>query len=212
VNGLDLLGVAPVIPVVVIPDADCAVPLARALAAGGVPIVEVTLRTAAGVEAIRRIAAEAPEVLVGAGTVTTPALARQAARAGASFLITPGVTSSVIGAAEDTGLPVLPGCATVSEAMRLLERGYTELKFFPAEAAGGVAYLRAIAGPLPDLRFCPTGGISPRIAGDYLALSNVGCVGGTWLAPKHILASGNFAAVEAAARAATVLRTLRPAA
>ena len=211
-SSFDLLGVAPVIPVVVIPEVEAAVPLARALRAGGIPIVEVTLRTAAAVEAIHRIASEVPEVLVGAGTVTTPALAREAANAGASFLITPGVTSSVLGAAEDTGLPVLPGCATVSEAMRLLERGYTELKFFPAEAAGGVPYLRAIAGPLPDLRFCPTGGITPRIAGDYLALPNVGCVGGTWLASKQTLAAGDFAAVEAAARAATVLRTLRPAA
>jgi 2-dehydro-3-deoxyphosphogluconate aldolase / (4S)-4-hydroxy-2-oxoglutarate aldolase len=209
---VSILDIAPVIPVVVIPDVAGAVPLANALSRGGIPIVEVTLRTPAALEAIRRISAEVPEILVGAGTVTTPALAREAEQAGASFLITPGVTAAVLGAAEDTGLPVLPGCATVSEAMRLLERGYTELKFFPAEAAGGVPYLRAIAGPLPDLRFCPTGGITPRVAGDYLALPNVGCVGGTWLVPRHSLALGDFAAIEAHARAATVLRTLRPAA
>jgi 2-dehydro-3-deoxyphosphogluconate aldolase / (4S)-4-hydroxy-2-oxoglutarate aldolase len=196
-----LLDVSPVIPVVVIADADRAVPLARALAAGGVPIIEVTLRTPAALDAIRRIAAEVPGILVGAGTITTPDSAAAAAAAGAAFLVTPGVTAAVLAAAEQTALPLLPGAATVSEAMQLAERGYTELKFFPAEAAGGVPYLNSIAGPLPGLRFCPTGGITAASAPDYLALPNVGCVGGSWLT-----ASSDPASIEAAARAATALR------
>ncbi len=204
---MNLLAVSPVIPVVVLDDAAQAVPLTRALAAGGVGIVEITLRTPAALEAVRRIAAEVPETLVGAGTVTTPALAREAADAGARFLVTPGTTDAVLAAAEDTGLPVLPGAATVSEAMRLAERGYAALKFFPAEAAGGVAYLRSIAGPLPSLAFCPTGGITPATAPDYLALPNVGCVGGSWLTPPAALAAGDYVTVESAARAS---RTLRP--
>jgi 2-dehydro-3-deoxyphosphogluconate aldolase / (4S)-4-hydroxy-2-oxoglutarate aldolase len=206
---MNLLTVSPVVPVVVVDDAEHAVPLAAALAAGGVCIVEVTLRTPAALESIRRIAAEVPDTLVGAGTVTTPALARDAAAAGARFLVTPGTTEAVLAACEDTGLPLLPGAATVSEAMRLAERGYTALKFFPAEAAGGAAYLRSIAGPLPGLMFCPTGGITPATAPDYLALPNVGCVGGSWLTPAAALATGDTAAITAAARAA---RTLRPAA
>jgi len=204
---MNLLAVSPVIPVVVLDDAAQAVPLTRALAAGGVGIVEITLRTPAALEAVRRIAAEVPETLVGAGTVTTPALAREAADAGARFLVTPGTTDAVLAAAEDTGLPVLPGAATVSEAMRLAERGYAALKFFPAEAAGGVAYLRSIAGPLPSLAFCPTGGITPATAPDYLALPNVGCVGGSWLTPPAALAAGDYVTVESAARATHTLRS-----
>jgi 2-dehydro-3-deoxyphosphogluconate aldolase/(4S)-4-hydroxy-2-oxoglutarate aldolase len=203
---VNLLTVSPVIPVVVVVDADHAVPLARALAAGGVRIVEITLRTPAALEAIRRTAAEVPDILVGAGTVTTPEHARQAAAAGARFLVTPGSTDAVLAAAEDTGLPLLPGAATVSEAMRLAERGYTALKFFPAEAAGGVPYLRSIAGPLPDLAFCPTGGITPATAPAYLALPNVGCVGGSWLTPPAALAAGDYTIVETAARAVAALR------
>lgn len=207
-----LLDVAPVIPVVVLDHAADAVPLARALAAGGVPIIEVTLRTPAAVEGIRRIAAEVPGTLVGAGTVTSPKLAWQAHKAGAAFLVTPGATAVVLDAVEDTGLPVLPGAATVSEAMVLAERGYTELKFFPAEAAGGVPYLRAIAGPLPGLRFCPTGGITQRTAPEYLCLPNVGCVGGSWLASPTALATKEWDTIEAAARATTALRAMRSAA
>ena len=203
---MNLLAVSPVVPVVVVADAEYAVPLARALVAGGVRIVEITLRTPAALEAIRRIAAEVPDILVGAGTVTAPEHARQAAAAGARFLVTPGSTDAVLAAAQDTGLPLLPGAATVSEAMRLAERGYTALKFFPADAAGGVPYLRSIAGPLPDLAFCPTGGITPATAPDYLALPNVGCVGGSWLTPPAALAAGDYVTVESAARAATALR------
>ncbi|MDQ2585730.1 bifunctional 4-hydroxy-2-oxoglutarate aldolase/2-dehydro-3-deoxy-phosphogluconate aldolase [Saccharothrix yanglingensis] len=201
----DLLALSPVIPVVVVDDAAHAVPLARALLRGGIGVIELTLRTPAALDAIERVAAEVPEIVIGAGTVTTPEHAEQAAKAGAAFLVTPGSTDAVLDAAEDTGLPFLPGAATVSEAMRLAERGLTALKFFPAEAAGGVDYLKSIGGPLPGLRFCPTGGITPESAPRYLALPNVGCVGGSWLAPKDALVAGDYARVEALARAATTL-------
>ena len=201
----DLLALSPVIPVVVVDDAEHAVPLAEALLRGGVRVIELTLRTPAALAAIERVAAEVPGIVIGAGTVTAPEHAEQAAKAGAAFLVTPGSTDRVLDAAEDTGLPFLPGAATVTEAMRLAERGLTSLKFFPAEAAGGVAYLKAIGGPLPGLRFCPTGGITPATAPDYLALPNVGCVGGTWLTPKDALASGDWARVEELARAASAL-------
>ncbi|MFD1149107.1 bifunctional 4-hydroxy-2-oxoglutarate aldolase/2-dehydro-3-deoxy-phosphogluconate aldolase [Saccharothrix hoggarensis] len=201
----DLLALSPVIPVVVVDDASHAVPLAEALLRGGVRVIELTLRTPAALAAIERVAAEVPGIVIGAGTVTTPEHAEQAAKAGAAFLVTPGSTDRVLDAAEDTGLPFLPGAATVSEAMRLAERGLTSLKFFPAEAAGGVDYLKSIGGPLPGLRFCPTGGITPASAPSYLALPNVGCVGGSWLAPKDALASGDFARIEELARAAAAL-------
>ncbi|GAA3458979.1 bifunctional 4-hydroxy-2-oxoglutarate aldolase/2-dehydro-3-deoxy-phosphogluconate aldolase [Saccharothrix longispora] len=201
----DLLALSPVIPVVVVDDAAHAVPLARALLRGGIGVIELTLRTPAALGAIERVAAEVPEIVIGAGTVTTPEHAERAAKAGAAFLVTPGSTDAVLNAAEDTGLPFLPGAATVSEAMRLAERGLTALKFFPAEAAGGVDYLKSIGGPLPGLRFCPTGGITPESAPRYLALPNVGCVGGSWLAPKDALVAGDYARVEALARAAATL-------
>lgn len=197
---MSLLDIAPVVPVVVIDDAARAVPVAEALVRGGIGIIEVTLRTPAALGAIERIAAEAPGIVVGAGTVTTPELAARAAAAGARFLVTPGTTDRVLDAAAATGLPVLPGAATVSEAMRLAERGFTELKFFPAEAAGGVPYLKSIAGPLPDLRFCPTGGITAATAAAYLALPTVGCVGGSWLT------AGSLAQVETFAKEAAGLR------
>ncbi|MCC8244674.1 bifunctional 4-hydroxy-2-oxoglutarate aldolase/2-dehydro-3-deoxy-phosphogluconate aldolase [Saccharothrix luteola] len=201
----DLLALSPVIPVVVVDDAEHAVPLAEALLRGGVRVIELTLRTPAALAAIERVAAEVPGIVIGAGTVTAPEHAEQAAKAGAAFLVTPGSTDRVLDAAEDTGLPFLPGAATVSEAMRLAERGLTSLKFFPAEAAGGVDYLKSIGGPLPGLRFCPTGGITPATAPNYLALPNVGCVGGSWLAPKDALVSGDWARIEELARAASAL-------
>ncbi|GAA1300706.1 bifunctional 4-hydroxy-2-oxoglutarate aldolase/2-dehydro-3-deoxy-phosphogluconate aldolase [Saccharothrix xinjiangensis] len=201
----DLLELSPVIPVVVVDDAAHAVPLARALLRGGIRVIELTLRTPAALAAIERVAAEVPDIVIGAGTVTRPEHAEQAAKAGAGFLVTPGSTDRVLDAAEDTGLPFLPGAATVSEAMRLAERGLTALKFFPAEAAGGVDYLKSIGGPLPGLRFCPTGGITPGTASRYLALPNVGCVGGSWLAPKDALVAGDFDRVEELARAAAAL-------
>ena len=201
----DLLALSPVIPVVVVDDAEHAVPLAQALLRGGVRVIELTLRTSAALAAIERVAAEVPGIVIGAGTVTAPEHAEQAAKAGAAFLVTPGSTDRVLDAAEDTGLPFLPGAATVSEAMRLAERGLTSLKFFPAEAAGGVDYLKSIGGPLPGLRFCPTGGITPATAPNYLALPNVGCVGGSWLAPKDALLAGDWARIEELARAASAL-------
>ncbi|GGM61843.1 2-dehydro-3-deoxy-phosphogluconate aldolase [Longimycelium tulufanense] len=202
----ELFDHGPVIPVVVLDEVGHGVPLARALLRGGIRVVEVTLRTPAALGALERIAAEVPDAVVGAGTVTSPDLAQDAAKAGAAFLVTPGTTESLLDAAEQTGLPFLPGVATVSEAMRLAERGVTALKFFPAEAAGGVPFLRSLAGPLPGLRFCPTGGITPAKAGAYLALPNVGCVGGSWLTPQDALAAGDWSRIEALAREATSLR------
>jgi 2-dehydro-3-deoxyphosphogluconate aldolase/(4S)-4-hydroxy-2-oxoglutarate aldolase len=178
-----VLDVAPVIPVVVVEDVATAVPLARALLDGGVPIIEVTLRSAPALDAIRAIAAEVPELLVGAGTIVSAEQAAAAVDAGARFLVSPGSTDRLLDALQDTGMPFLAGCSSPSDMLRLLERGITEAKLFPASAVGGVELLRAVAGPLPQLRFCPTGGITAASAGDYLALPNVGCVGGSWLTP-----------------------------
>ncbi|MEV5891452.1 bifunctional 4-hydroxy-2-oxoglutarate aldolase/2-dehydro-3-deoxy-phosphogluconate aldolase [Nonomuraea fuscirosea] len=203
---MSLLDLAPVIPVVVIDDVETAVPLARALVAGGLPAIEVTLRTPAAREAIARIAAEVPEATVGAGTVRTADDISASVAAGARFLVSPGTTPSLVEALEASGVPFLPGAVTVSEAMALAERGIKELKFFPAEAAGGVTYLKSLGGPLPDVRFCPTGGIRVETAPDYLALPNVGCVGGTWLTPADALASGDWARVEKLAAQAAALR------
>jgi len=205
-TGADLLELSPVMPVVVIADAADAVPTARALLAGGIRVIELTLRTPAALEAIERIAKEVPEIVIGAGTVTAPEHAKQAADAGASFLVTPGCTDAVLDAVFETGLPFLPGASTVSEAMRLAEHGLKALKFFPAEASGGVAYLSSIGGPLPGLRFCPTGGITVKNAPDYLALPNVGCIGGSWLTPKDALAAKDFGRIEALAKEASALR------
>ncbi|PXY19763.1 keto-deoxy-phosphogluconate aldolase [Prauserella muralis] len=192
-------------PVVVLDEAEIAADTARALVAGGIRVIELTLRTPAALEAIRRIAAEVPDIVVGAGTVLTPEHAEQAADAGAAFLVTPGSTDTLLAALAGTGLPALPGAATVSEAMRLAERGIDTLKFFPAEASGGVAALKAIGGPLPGLRFCPTGGITVATAPDYLALANVACVGGSWLTPKDALAARDFARIETLAKEASAL-------
>ncbi|EHK89118.1 bifunctional 4-hydroxy-2-oxoglutarate aldolase/2-dehydro-3-deoxy-phosphogluconate aldolase [Saccharomonospora azurea] len=204
-NADDLLALSPVLPVVVLHDADQAVPTARALLAGGVRVIELTLRTDAALDAIRRVASEVPDVVVGAGTVVTPDQARAAKDAGAAFLVTPGTTDTLLSAAVDTGLPVLPGASTVSEAMRLAEHGFDRLKFFPAEASGGAAALSAIGGPLPQLRFCPTGGITPAGAPRYLALPNVACVGGSWLTPKDALAARDYARIETLAKEASTL-------
>lgn len=206
---MSVLDLSPVIPVVVLKDADHGVPLARALAAGGVRIVEVTLRSPAALPAIERIAAEVPDVLVGAGTLTSAAQVKEATAAGARFLVSPGSTPTLLDAMSDTGLPFLPGVSTVSEVLSLLERGITELKFFPAEAAGGRAFLKSIAGPLPQVRFCPTGGITPITAREYLALPNVGCVGGSWLTPADALLSGDWTCVKQLATDATALGASR---
>ncbi|MFE2389237.1 bifunctional 4-hydroxy-2-oxoglutarate aldolase/2-dehydro-3-deoxy-phosphogluconate aldolase [Streptomyces althioticus] len=200
-----VLGLAPVVPVVVVEDAADAVPLARALVAGGLPAIEVTLRTPAAPDAIRAIAAEVPGAVVGAGTVLTPEQVTDAVAAGARFLVSPGCTDALLTAMRAAGVPFLPGVSTASEVMALLERGVREMKFFPARAAGGTAYLKSLAGPLPQARFCPTGGIGPDTAPDYLALPNVGCVGGSWMLPEDAVAARDWARVERLAREAAAL-------
>ncbi|CQR64344.1 bifunctional 4-hydroxy-2-oxoglutarate aldolase/2-dehydro-3-deoxy-phosphogluconate aldolase [Streptomyces leeuwenhoekii] len=200
-----VLDLAPVVPVVVLDDAADAVPLARALVAGGLPAIEVTLRTPAALDAIRAIAEGVPEAVVGAGTVIAPGQVADAVAAGARFLVSPGWTDGLLEAMRASGVPFLPGVSTTSEVVALLERGVREMKFFPAEAAGGTAYLKSLAGPLPQARFCPTGGIGPDSAPAYLALPNVGCVGGSWMLPKEAVAAGDWRRVEALARAAAEL-------
>lgn len=202
----ELLELSPVMPVVVLDDVAHAVPVAEALLRGGIRVIEVTLRTPAALGSIERIAAAVPELVVGAGTVTAPEHAKQAVDAGSRFIVTPGSTDALLDAVAATGLPFLPGVSTVGEAMRAAERGCSVLKFFPAEAAGGAAYLKSIYGPLPGLRFCPTGGITVSSAAGYLALPNVGCVGGSWLTPKDVLAAGDWQRVEELAAAAAALR------
>ncbi|MFD5907663.1 bifunctional 4-hydroxy-2-oxoglutarate aldolase/2-dehydro-3-deoxy-phosphogluconate aldolase [Streptomyces massasporeus] len=200
-----VLDLAPVVPVVVIEDAADAVPLARALVAGGLPAIEVTLRTPAALEAIREIAREVPGAVVGAGTVIRPAQVAEAVGAGSRFLVSPGWTDVLLEAMRASGVPFLPGVSTASEVVALLERGVREMKFFPAQAAGGTAYLKSLSGPLPQARFCPTGGIGPSSAPDYLALPNVGCVGGSWMLPQDALAARDWGRVEELARAAAGL-------
>ncbi|WP_072805559.1 bifunctional 4-hydroxy-2-oxoglutarate aldolase/2-dehydro-3-deoxy-phosphogluconate aldolase [Rhodococcoides yunnanense] len=202
-----LLDRVPVIPVVVVENIDHAVPIARALVKGGLPVIELTLRTPVALDAIERIAAEVPDILVGAGTIVTPGQAKQAFDAGAQFLVSPGSTPNLTAAMRDTGLPHLPGAATVSEVLALLEAGYSELKFFPAEASGGANFLKSIHSPVPAARFCPTGGISTANASTYLSLPNVGCVGGSWITPAAVLADENWDAVSALASAASELKT-----
>jgi 2-dehydro-3-deoxyphosphogluconate aldolase/(4S)-4-hydroxy-2-oxoglutarate aldolase len=201
-----LLSIVPVMPVVVLDRLADAVPVARALVAGGLPAIELTLRTDVALDAIRAITDEVPEILVGAGTILTPGQAKQALDAGAQFLVSPGATPTLLGAMAETGLPFLPGTATVSEVLAVLEGGFTEMKFFPAEASGGAAFLKSIASPVPNARFCPTGGITAVTASTYLALPNVGCVGGSWLTPADALVTGDWARVERLARQAATMR------
>jgi 2-dehydro-3-deoxyphosphogluconate aldolase / (4S)-4-hydroxy-2-oxoglutarate aldolase len=201
----DLCARAPVIPVIVVSEVARARPLAEALVAGGLPVLEVTLRTPAALDAIRAMADVAGGV-VGAGTLITPEDVRAAVAAGARFGVSPGATPALLDACEAEGLPLLAGCATVSEAMALLARGYGAAKFFPAEASGGAAALRAFAGPLPQMGFCPTGGVTPRNAPDYLALPNVLCVGGSWVCDPALVAAGRWDEIERLAREAAALR------
>lgn len=195
---------APIVPVLVVDDVAAARPLAEALVAGGLPALEVTLRTPAALEVIAAMA-QVPGGVVGAGTLLTRADVKAAKAAGATFGVSPGATDALLEAAEDAGLPLLPGAATASEAMRLFERGYSVMKFFPAEAAGGAAFLASLASPLPGIRFCPTGGVSPTNARDYLSLANVLCAGGSWVAPKEMVAAGDWAGIEALAKEAAGL-------
>lgn len=194
-----------VLPVAVIRDAADAVPLARALVAGGLGTVEVTLRTPAAADAIHAIADGVPDAVVGAGTVLTPGQAEAAAAAGARFLVSPGWTPRLLDAMRASGLPFLPGVSTASEAMALLELGVSDLKFFPAQAAGGTPYLRSLAGPLPRARFCPTGGIDAERARAYLELPNVACVGGSWMLPDDAVRARDWPRITALARTAAAL-------
>lgn len=198
-------GAPPAIPVVVIEDVVTAAPLARALLAGGIRAVEVTLRSAAALAAIKRIADEVPEILVGAGTVLSSDDMVHAAAAGARFLVSPGATQSLLETGEASGLPFLPGVATASEAMALREIGYKRLKFFPADAAGGIIALKGLHGPLPDLSFCPTGGVGADNAADYLALPNIFAVGGSWLAPADAIRAKDWSRIEGLARIGATL-------
>lgn len=201
-----ILALAPVVPVVIIDDVTHAVPMARALVAGGIPAIEVTLRTDAALDAIRAIANEVDGACVGAGTVLTAAQLEAARQAGARFAVSPGGSPKLLDAADQSELPLLPGAASASEAMTLLEHGYALQKFFPASAAGGPALLKALSSPLPAIRFCPTGGITMQNAAEYLSLPNVVCVGGSWLTPRELLRAGDWAAIETLAREANGLR------
>jgi 2-dehydro-3-deoxyphosphogluconate aldolase/(4S)-4-hydroxy-2-oxoglutarate aldolase len=205
-NIVQICRIAPVIPVLTIRDALSAGHLARALVAGGLRVLEITLRTPDAMDAIRRMIDAAPDAVVGAGTLLGPADVRAAKAAGAAFGVSPGATDRILNAAEDAELPMLPGVATPTEAMKAAERGLEALKFFPAEANGGASALSSWASPLQRLRFCPTGGVSMENARDYLALPNVLCVGGSWVAPADAVAAGDWARIEALAREAAGLR------
>lgn len=196
---------APVVPVLVIDDLAHAHPLAEALVAGGLPALEVTLRTPVALDAIRAMA-EVPGGRVGAGTLLTPADVKAAKAAGATFGVSPGATERILDACAELDLPLLPGAATASEIMALLEKGYSVQKFFPAEQSGGAAFLKSIGSPIPQVKFCPTGGISLKNARDYLGLSNILCVGGSWVAPKEAMAKGDWAAITKLAAEAVALR------
>jgi 2-dehydro-3-deoxyphosphogluconate aldolase / (4S)-4-hydroxy-2-oxoglutarate aldolase len=191
-----LLALSPVIPVVVLDDPADAVPLARTLLAGGIPVIEITLRTPAALAAISAIAGRVPGTVVGAGTVTTPALVRQAVDAGAQFLVSPGTTGQLLEAMDHAPVPSLPGIASVSDIMRVLESGRRDMKFFPAEASGGTAFLSSVAAVFPEARFCPTGGITLASAPGYRELPSVGCVGGTWLTPREAIAAADWRRIE----------------
>ncbi len=195
---------APVMPVIVIKDAHLAIPLGEALVSGGLPALEVTLRTPAALDAIRAMS-QISGAIVGAGTLVTPEDVRAAKEAGAVFGVSPGATDKLLAACESEDLPLLPGAATASEAMRLWERGYDMQKFFPAEASGGTRALQSIGGPLPQISFCPTGGINTDNADAYLALDNVVCVGGSWIAPDRLLQNQNWSDIEALAKSASAL-------
>lgn len=198
----EVMRLSPVIAVVTIQDAGHAEPLARALASGGVKAVEITLRTPAGLEAIRRASDAVPEAVVGAGTCLTARDLQAVAEAGAKFAVSPGATPALLDAAQDGPVPLLPGVATASELMAGLERGFDRFKLFPAAAAGGLAMLKGLAGPFPQAKFCPTGGVTLQNAADYLALPNVICVGGSWLAPEDRMAAGDWEGIETLARTA----------
>jgi 2-dehydro-3-deoxyphosphogluconate aldolase / (4S)-4-hydroxy-2-oxoglutarate aldolase len=206
---LEIFLKTPVIPVISIDSASDAVPLAQALAAGGLSVIEITLRTPASLDAIRAIANEVESVEVGAGTIIEPAQLEAAMRAGARFAVSPGYTNRLLDAAEASEIPLLSGVASASEALGLIERDYRLAKFFPAESAGGVDFLSSLASPLPQLRFCPTGGITRQSAPRYLELTNVLCVGGSWMAPKDLVSARDWQSITIQSRAAAALLAVR---
>jgi 2-dehydro-3-deoxyphosphogluconate aldolase/(4S)-4-hydroxy-2-oxoglutarate aldolase len=203
---LEIMNASPVMPVLVIQRIEDAVPLAKALYNGGLTVLEITLRTPVALEAIALIKDQLPEAIVGAGTVIDAQTLKAAEEAGSQFFVSPGVNDGLLAAAKDSDIPLLPGVATPSEAMKLYELGYSALKFFPAEAAGGTPMLKSIGGPLPQLAFCPTGGVNPDNAPSYLALPNVLCVGGSWMAPEKLIREQKWAEIEAMAKVASQLK------
>ncbi|MGT2464361.1 2-dehydro-3-deoxy-phosphogluconate aldolase [Mesorhizobium atlanticum] len=203
---LSLLNGQPVIPVLKIASVADAVPLARALSRGGLRAIEITLRTADALEAIRRVAAEVDDAVVGAGTILDAKQFDEAAAAGSKFIVSPGITSQLLEAAKESPVPLLPGAITPGEIMAAREAGLRFLKFFPAEQSGGIASLKAFASPLADVKFCPTGGITAKNAADYLSLPNVICVGGSWVAPDDLIKAGKWDEIEALAREASKLK------
>ncbi|MEF0940767.1 2-dehydro-3-deoxy-phosphogluconate aldolase [Rhizobium sp. BR 362] len=203
---LSILKLQPVVPVLIVEDAKSAVPLARALVAGGLKAIEITLRTAGALDAVRAVAEEVEGAEVGAGTILNVAQWEAAVQAGSKFIVSPGTTQELLDVARTSDVPLLPGAATASEVMALREEGYKVLKFFPAEQAGGAAYLKALSSPLAGTLFCPTGGISLKNAHDYLSLPNVICVGGSWVAPKELVAAGDWAGITKLAAEAAALK------
>jgi 2-dehydro-3-deoxyphosphogluconate aldolase / (4S)-4-hydroxy-2-oxoglutarate aldolase len=202
---LKVLKAQPVIPVLMIDKAKDAVPLARALAKGGLPAIEITLRTKDALEAIKRCANEVEECIVGAGTILNPKHFEQAEKAGSKFIVSPGCTSDLRKAASDSKVPLLPGAISPSEIMKMLDHGYSVLKFFPAEQAGGAAFLKSLSSPIAGATFCPTGGITEANAKDYLSLPNIVCVGGSWVAPKAAVEAGDWAKITELAAGAVKL-------
>ncbi|WP_334020321.1 bifunctional 4-hydroxy-2-oxoglutarate aldolase/2-dehydro-3-deoxy-phosphogluconate aldolase [Alteromonas sp. S015] len=198
----EIFAAGPVVPVLVINDVEKAVPLAKALMEGGIKVLEVTLRTPAAIDVIKRIAQEVPDSLIGAGTVTNAQQLKAVVEAGAKFAISPGMTADLLKAGMDSEIPLIPGISSTSDLMKGKDAGYTHMKFFPAEASGGVKAIKSISGPFPDVTFCPTGGIGPNNYHDYLALNNVKCVGGSWLAPDDAIEAGDWARITQLAKEA----------
>ena len=200
-----ILSFGPVMPVIVIEQANHAIPLGEALLTGGIKTIEITLRTSAALNAIEQLAKHLPEIYVGAGTILTKENAAQAKNSGAKFCVSPGTTSSIIDACNECNISLLPGASTVSEMLTLSEAGFSEIKFFPASAAGGIPFIKSLVSPLPNLKFCPTGGISYETASEWLSLVNVSCVGGSWIAPAKDINDQNFSEITARAKQATKL-------
>jgi|TARA_R110002051_G_C8756033_1_gene500966 2-dehydro-3-deoxyphosphogluconate aldolase/(4S)-4-hydroxy-2-oxoglutarate aldolase len=198
----EIFAAGPVVPVLVINDVEKAVPLAKALMEGGIKVLEVTLRTPAAIDVIKRIAEEVPDSLIGAGMVTNAQQLKAVVEAGAKFAISPGMTADLLKAGMDAEIPLIPGISSTSDLMKGKDAGYTHMKFFPAEASGGVKAIKSISGPFPDVTFCPTGGIGPNNYNDYLALNNVKCVGGSWLAPDDAIEAGDWARITQLAKEA----------